>query len=85
VSAPDCCCGACYHPVIDPGRAVGRVQDYIPQRLPGQRPVLERSHLGVQVSADPADLRFGDPAVGAERFDQVVDLAGWRCRAGRPP
>ena len=29
-----------------------------------------------ELGADPAHLRLGDPAVGAERLDQVVDLAG---------
>jgi hypothetical protein len=63
-------------PVIDAGLAVGGVQEYIPERLPGQAAVAERGHLGVQVRADPAHLGPGDAAVSAERFDQVVDLAG---------
>jgi hypothetical protein len=63
-------------PVIDAGLAVGRVQEHIPERLPGQRPVAERRHLGVQLGADPADLTLGDAAVRAEGLDQVIDLAG---------
>jgi hypothetical protein len=50
-------------PVIDPGLAVGGIQEHIPEQLPGQAPVPERRDLGVQVSADPAHLRLGDPAV----------------------
>ena len=42
----------------------------------GQRPIPERGDLGVQVGADPRDLALGDPGVGTERLDQVVDLPG---------
>ena len=41
-------------PVVYPGLAVGGVQEHIPERLPGQAPVAERRHLGVQVGADAA-------------------------------
>ena len=44
--------------------------------LLGQGPVAERTHLGVEVGADPRHLRLGDPGVRAEGLDQVVDLAG---------
>jgi hypothetical protein len=44
--------------------------------LLGQGAVAEGGHLGVQVGADPGDLGLGDAGVGAQRADQVVDLAG---------
>lgn len=33
-------------------------------------------HLGVQIGADTRDFALGDPGVGAESFDEIVDLAG---------
>ena len=62
--------------VIDPGLAVGGVQEDIRELLVGQAAVAERAHLGIQVGADPAHFGLGDAGVGAEGFDQVVDLAG---------
>ncbi len=41
-----------------------------------QRPVPEGRDLGVEVFADPADLAFGDPGIGTQCLDQIVDLAG---------
>jgi hypothetical protein len=64
------------HPVADPRLAVGGVQEHIREPLGGQAAILERGHFSVEVSADPADLALGDPAVGAQGLDQVVDLAG---------
>jgi hypothetical protein len=68
--------GLRYHPVIDAGLAVGGVQEHVPERLPRQRPVPERRHLGIQIRADPADLGLGDTRVGAQRLHQIVDLPG---------
>ncbi len=62
--------------MIDPGLAVGRVEEHIGEPLIGQRPVPEGAHLGVQVSADTGDLVFGDRRIGAQRFDQIINLAG---------
>jgi hypothetical protein len=63
-------------PVIDPGMAIGRVQEHVRERLPGQRAVPEHRDFGVEVGADPADFGLGDPAVGTEGPHQVVHLAG---------
>jgi hypothetical protein len=64
------------HPAVDPGLAVGRVHEHIREALAGQRAVPERANLMVEVGADPRDLALADAAVGTERADQVVDLAG---------
>ena len=64
------------HPAVDPSLAVGGVHEHIGEALPGQRAVLDGADLAVQVGADPADLALADAAVGPERPDQVVDLAG---------
>ena len=68
--------GLGHHPVIDPGLAVSGVEEHIRELLLGQRSVAERAHLDVEIGADPRDLALGDPGVGAEGLDQVVDLAG---------
>jgi len=68
--------GLGHHPTPDPGLAVGRVQEHIRERRAGQGPVAERGDLLVQAGADPRDLGPGDPGVGAQRLDQVIDLAG---------
>ncbi len=62
------------HPPVDPGLAVGGVQEHVGERLLGQAPVAERGHLGVEVGADSTDLGLGDPRIGTEGLDQVVDL-----------
>ena len=64
------------HPTIDSGLVVGRVDEDIREDLAGQRAVPEGADLGVQVGADPRDLDLAGPAVGTQRADQVVDLAG---------
>ncbi len=63
------------HPAVDPRLAVGRVEEHVRERLVGQRPVGERTDLGVQIGADPADLTLADAGVGTQRADQVIDLA----------
>src|SRR4029450_13500354 len=63
-------------PAVAPGLAVGGVHEDGGEPLAGQGSVPEGADLGIQVSADPADLALADPAVGAQRPDQVVDLAG---------
>ena len=65
-----------HHPAVDPGLAVGRVEEHVRVGDVGQGPVPERADLLVEVRADPGDLGLGDPGVGAQRLDQVVDLAG---------
>jgi hypothetical protein len=64
------------HPAVDPGLAVGGVEEHIREALAGQRAIPERRHLLVQISADAAHLRLADAAVGAQGPHQVVDLAG---------
>jgi hypothetical protein len=64
-----------HHPPVHPGLAVGRVQEHVRVTDLGQRPVPERTDFFVEVRTDPRDLGLADPGVGAERFDQVVDLA----------
>jgi Biotin-requiring enzyme len=44
--------------------------------LLGQRPVAKRPRLGVQIGADTRDFALGDPGIGAESFDEIVDRAG---------
>jgi len=41
-----------------------------------QRPVEERLHLQIDLSADAAHLGFRDPALGAQGCDQGIHLAG---------
>ena len=36
----------------------------------------ERANLSIEVGADPGQLGLGDPGIGAECFDEVVDLPG---------
>ena len=62
------------HPAVDPGLAVGGVEEHIGVGDLGQRPVPERADLLIEVRTDPRDLGLGDPGVGTERFDQVIDL-----------
>ena len=60
----------------DAGLAVRGVQEHVGERLLAQVAGVERGHVGVQLGADPRDLTLGDPRLGAQRGDQVVDLAG---------
>ena len=64
------------HPPVDPGLAVGGVEEDVGVGDLGQRPVPERPDLLVEVRADPRDLGLADPGVGAQGLDQVVDLPG---------
>ena len=43
-------------PVVDPGLAVGGVEEHVGEWLFGQRPFAKRSHLGVQIGAVPRAL-----------------------------
>ena len=63
-------------PAVDPGLAIGGVEEHVRERLPGQRPVPKGAYFGVQIGADPADFALADAGVGAECLDQVVDLPG---------
>ena len=58
--------GLGHDPPIDPGLAVGGVEEHVRERGVGQRPVPERADLLVQVSADPRHLALGDPGVDAQ-------------------
>jgi hypothetical protein len=60
---------------VDPGLAVGRINEHIGERLAGQGAVPERRDLLVQVGTDPGDLALGDAAVSTQRPHQIVDLA----------
>ena len=62
-------------PPPDPGLDVGGVDEHVGE-LALEGPVAERLELGVELSADPRHLGLGDAAVGPQRLDQVVDLAG---------
>jgi hypothetical protein len=62
------------HPPVDPGLAVGRVQEHIRERQVAQRPVPEGGELLVQVRADPAHLALADAGVGAQGLDQSSTL-----------
>jgi hypothetical protein len=50
-------------PPVDPGLAVGGVQEHIREGLTGQGTVPEGRHLVVEVGADAADLALGDATV----------------------
>jgi hypothetical protein len=62
------------HPPVDPGLAVGGVEEHVRERLPGQRPIPERTDFLVEVGAAPADFGLGDAGVRAQGPHQVVDL-----------
>jgi ribosomal protein L37AE/L43A len=68
--------GLGHHPAPDPGLAVGRVQEHVGEPRLGQRPVTKRPDLLIQARADPRDLTLGDPGVGPQGLDQVIDLPG---------
>ncbi len=73
------------HPTVDPGLAVSRVEEHVRVGRVGEAAVAEHGDLGVQVRADPAHLACGDPRVGTQRADQVVDLAGGDPVQASPP
>jgi hypothetical protein len=60
----------------DPGFAIGGVEKHGGEVLRGQGAVAELGNFLVQTRADPRHLRFGDPGVSAERFDEVIHFAG---------
>ena len=62
------------HPAVDPGLAVGGVEEHIGVGDLGQRPVPERADLLIEVRTDPGDLGLGDPGVRTQRLDEVIDL-----------
>ncbi len=62
------------HPPVDPGLAVGGIQEHIREGLLGEAAVAEGADLGIEVDADPAHFGLGDAGVGTQRADQVVDL-----------
>jgi hypothetical protein len=52
-----------HHPVVHSAFDIGGVQEQTGKGGVGQRPAAEGSHLAVQLGADAADLRFGDPSL----------------------
>ena len=62
------------HPAVDPGLAVGGVEEDVGVGDLGQRPVPERADLLIEVRTDPRDLGLGDPGVRTQRLDEVIDL-----------
>jgi len=67
--------GPRHDPALDAGFDVGGVAEHVGEpafELPG----AERLEVAVELGADAAHLRLGDPRARPERFDQVVDLAG---------
>ena len=50
-----------HDPPVDPGLAVGGVEEHVRERGVGQGPVPERRDLLVEVGADPRHLALGDP------------------------
>ncbi len=67
---------------VDPGLEVGRVEEHVRERGPGQRPVPEGTDRLVQIRLT-SDLTI--PVSAPQRPHQVINLAGWRHRADRPP
>jgi hypothetical protein len=65
-----------HHPSVHPRLAVGGIQEDVRVGHLGQGAVPERPNFLVEVRTDAGDLGLGDPGIGAERLDQVVDLAG---------
>jgi hypothetical protein len=63
-------------PMVNPGLAIGGVEEDIRIAGVAERAVTERRHLNVEVDADPRHLRLRDTRVDAQRLHQVVDLAG---------
>jgi len=68
--------GADLHRPAQPAVQVGGIEVEVGVAAGLQWPAEKRLHLDVDVSANAADLGFGDPALGAESGDQGVDLAG---------
>ena len=65
-----------HDPVPDTVLAVGRVEEHVRVVHGREVPVPERADFVVQVLADPGHLGLGDPGLGPEGLDQIIDLAG---------
>ena len=65
-----------HDPPADAGLAVGRIEEHIRRRLDAEIAFAPGGDVGVELTADPADLGLGDAGLNTERGDQVVDLAG---------
>ena len=63
-------------PAIDAGLEAGGIQEQVREGDVAKRTGPEAGNLGVQLGADPADLRLGDASIDAKGLNQVVDLAG---------
>jgi hypothetical protein len=55
---------------------IGGVEEHVNELGVIESSVAERLEIAVELAADAADFALGDPARHAERFDEVVDLAG---------
>ena len=66
--------GADLHGTPEPAVQVGGIEVEVGVTAGLQRPVQERLHLQVDVSADAAHLGFGDPTLATERRHQGIDL-----------
>ena len=55
---------------------VGRVEVDVGERDVVQLAGAERTDRRIELFTDPGDLGLGDPGVGAERDDEVIDAAG---------
>ena len=71
--------------VVDAYFAVGRVEEHIRVAQRGRVPVTERADFGIEAAADARDFGFGDAGIGAERYDEIVDVAGGDDHANTPP
>ena len=68
--------GLGHDPVVHAGLAIRRIQEHVRECHGAEVAAGERADFEVQVGADAGDFGLGDPGVGAEGFDQVVDLPG---------
>ena len=55
---------------------VGGVEPDVDERLMIQPAGAQHGDVGVDLGADPRHRRLRDPAVAAERLDEIVDLPG---------
>jgi hypothetical protein len=62
--------------VPDPLLAVSRVKAQIGEVLAGEGAVAKLGDFRVKTCTDARYFGFGDPGIGAECFDKIVDFAG---------
>ena len=66
--------GLGHDPVIHPGLAIRRIQEHLRECHGSQVAAGERTDFEVQVGADARHFGLGDPGVGAEGLDEVIDF-----------